>query len=164
MNSTFINHFLDLGWKNPYGETDPVVYTARNGTNDRDGRMRFDETECSSRSSKKQKKSHAQDVYCFSDTTSIRTRLRPSLDGVVFHTTVFTATMFIWLSPIVTSVTKVICILSPCVYCIFVIHASTSLNKSLSSALNLNSKHLRLLLAEPITHLYMNKSSVDTIP
>ena len=46
--------FLDLGWKNPYGETDPVVYTARNGTNDRDGRMRFDETECSSGSSKKQ--------------------------------------------------------------------------------------------------------------
>ena len=49
-----INHFLDLGWKNPYGETDPVVYTARNGANDRDGRMRFDETECSSGSSKKQ--------------------------------------------------------------------------------------------------------------
>ena len=54
MNSIFINHFLDLGWKNPYGETDPVVYTARNGTNDRDGRMRFDETECSSGSSNKQ--------------------------------------------------------------------------------------------------------------
>ena len=54
MNGIFINHFLDLGWKNPYGETDPVVYTARNGTNDRDGRMRFDETECSSGSSKKQ--------------------------------------------------------------------------------------------------------------
>ena len=54
MNGIFINHFLDLGWKNPYGETDPVVYTARNGTNDRDGRMRFDETECSSGSKKKQ--------------------------------------------------------------------------------------------------------------
>ena len=54
MNDIFINHFLDLGWKNPYGETDPVVYTARNGTNDRDGRRRFDETECSSGSSKKQ--------------------------------------------------------------------------------------------------------------
>jgi type IV pilus assembly protein PilA len=54
INGIFINHFLDLGWKNPYGETDPVVYTARNGTNDRDGRMRFDETECSSGSSKKQ--------------------------------------------------------------------------------------------------------------
>ena len=54
INNIFINHFLDLGWKNPYGETDPVVYTARNGTNDRDGRMRFDETECSSGSSKKQ--------------------------------------------------------------------------------------------------------------
>ena len=53
MNDIFINHFLDLGWKNPYGDTDPLVYTARNGTNDRDGRMRFDETECSSGSSKK---------------------------------------------------------------------------------------------------------------
>ena len=48
LNNVLIGHFLDLGWKNPYGETDPVVYTARNGTNDRDGRMRFDETECSS--------------------------------------------------------------------------------------------------------------------
>ena len=54
VNVVFINHFLDLGWKNPYGETNPVVYTARNGSNDREGRMRFDETECSSGSSKKQ--------------------------------------------------------------------------------------------------------------
>ena len=54
LNQILINHFLDLGWKNPYGETDPVVYTARNGSADRDGRMRFDETECSSGSSKKQ--------------------------------------------------------------------------------------------------------------
>ena len=54
LNQVLINHFLDLGWKNPYGETDPVVYTARNGSNDRDRRMRFDETECSSGSAKKQ--------------------------------------------------------------------------------------------------------------
>ena len=54
MNAVFINHFLDLGWKNPYGETDPVVYTARNGSNDRNGRMRFDETVCPGSSSKKQ--------------------------------------------------------------------------------------------------------------
>ena len=54
MNDVFINHFLDLGWKNPYGESDPVVYTARNGANDRDGRMRFDETVCPKDSSKKQ--------------------------------------------------------------------------------------------------------------
>ena len=53
MNDIFINHFLDLWWKNPYGDTDPLVYTARNGINDRDGRVRFDETECSSGSSKK---------------------------------------------------------------------------------------------------------------
>ena len=54
LNQVLIDHFLDLGWKNPYGETDPVVYTARNGSADYDGRMRFDETECSSGSAKKQ--------------------------------------------------------------------------------------------------------------
>ena len=54
LNQILINHFLDLGWKNPYGESDPVVYTGRNSSKDRDGRMRFDETECSSGSSKKQ--------------------------------------------------------------------------------------------------------------
>ena len=54
LNQILINHFLDLGWKNPYGELDPVVYTGRNSSKDRDGRMRFDETECSSGSSKKQ--------------------------------------------------------------------------------------------------------------
>ena len=54
LNDIFIKHFLDINWKNPYGETDPVVYTARNGSADRDGRMRFDETECFSGSSKKQ--------------------------------------------------------------------------------------------------------------
>ena len=54
LNEIFIKHFLDINWKNPYGETDPVVYTARNSSADRDGRMRFDETECFSGSSKKQ--------------------------------------------------------------------------------------------------------------
>ena len=54
LNDIFINHFLDLGWKNPYGDSDPVVYTATNGKNDHNGRMRFDETECSSGSSEKQ--------------------------------------------------------------------------------------------------------------
>ena len=54
INEIFINHFLDLGWKNPYGGDENVVYTARNGTNDTDGRMRFDETECASDSSQKQ--------------------------------------------------------------------------------------------------------------
>ena len=54
INEIFINHFLDLGWKNPYGGDENVVYTARNGTNDTDGRMRFDETECASGSSQKQ--------------------------------------------------------------------------------------------------------------
>ena len=54
INEIFINHFLDLGWKNPYGGDENVVYTARNGTNDTDGRMRFDETECTSGSGQKQ--------------------------------------------------------------------------------------------------------------
>ena len=54
INEIFINHFLDLGWKNPYGGDENVVYTARNGTNDKDGRMRFDETECTSGSGQKQ--------------------------------------------------------------------------------------------------------------
>ena len=54
LNNIFIRHFLDEGWKNPYGDTSPVVYTGRNSSQDRNGRMRFDETECSSGSPKKQ--------------------------------------------------------------------------------------------------------------
>ena len=54
LNNVFIRHFLDEGWKNPYGDTNPVVYTGLNSSQDRNGQMRFDETECSSGSSKKQ--------------------------------------------------------------------------------------------------------------
>ncbi len=54
LNDIFISHFLEQGWKNPYGDDEDVVYTAKNGTADTDGRMRFDETECSSGSEKKQ--------------------------------------------------------------------------------------------------------------
>ena len=54
LKNTFINYFLDQGWKNPYGGKNPVVYTGRNGSKDFNGRMRFDETECSSGSKKKQ--------------------------------------------------------------------------------------------------------------
>ena len=53
LNDVFINHFLDIGWKNPYGGTKNVVYAGRNGSQDTDGRMRFDETVCSSGSSSK---------------------------------------------------------------------------------------------------------------
>ena len=42
LNNIFIRHFLDEGWKNPYGDTYPVVYTGRNSSQDRNGRMRFD--------------------------------------------------------------------------------------------------------------------------
>ena len=54
LNNIFIDYFLDQGWKNPYGDKNPVVYAGRNGSKDFNGRMRFDETECSSGSSKKQ--------------------------------------------------------------------------------------------------------------
>jgi len=54
LNAIFIQYFLDQGYKNPYDNSVTVVYTARNGNNDTNGRMRFDETECSSGSSKKQ--------------------------------------------------------------------------------------------------------------
>tara|TARA_B100001093_G_scaffold488626_1_gene526019 strand:+ start:126 stop:623 length:498 start_codon:yes stop_codon:yes gene_type:complete len=54
INDVFINYFLDQGWKNPYGDDENVVYTGKNGSKDTDGRMRFDETECSSGSAKKQ--------------------------------------------------------------------------------------------------------------
>ena len=67
MNNVFINYFLDQGYKNPYDSTITVVYTARNGSNDTNGRMRFDETECSSGSQKKQialwVKTHVADDY-----------------------------------------------------------------------------------------------------
>ena len=54
MNNVFIGYFLDQGFKNHYDNSVTAVYTARNGSNDTEGRMRFDETECSSGSSKKQ--------------------------------------------------------------------------------------------------------------
>jgi len=54
MNSIFIGHFLDLGWLNPYKDSKPVVYSAKNGAADSNGRMRFDETDCPGNSSIKQ--------------------------------------------------------------------------------------------------------------
>ena len=62
--------FLDQGYKNPYDSTVTVVYTARNGSNDLMEHglvLRFDETECSSGSQKKQialwVKTHVADDY-----------------------------------------------------------------------------------------------------
>ena len=54
LNTVLINYFLDQGYKNPYDKLVTAVYTARNGKEDTNGRMRFDETECSSGSKKKQ--------------------------------------------------------------------------------------------------------------
>ena len=67
LNAVFIGYLLDQGYKNPYDKSVTVVYTARNGRNDTNGRMRFDETECSGGSSKKQialwVKTHVADDY-----------------------------------------------------------------------------------------------------
>ena len=46
LNAVFIQYFIDQGYTNPYDKNVVVVYTARNGSNDTDGRMRFDETDC----------------------------------------------------------------------------------------------------------------------
>ena len=46
LNNILIGHFLDIGWKNPYGETAAVIYAGSNSSQDREGRMRIDETEC----------------------------------------------------------------------------------------------------------------------
>ena len=54
MNNVFIGYLLDQGYKNAYDNSVTAVHTARNGKNDTDGRMRFDETECPGGSSKKQ--------------------------------------------------------------------------------------------------------------
>ena len=53
LNDIFISYFLEAGYKNPYGEERPVVYTGRNSSEDTDGRMRFDETDCAGDSSRK---------------------------------------------------------------------------------------------------------------
>ena len=53
LNAVFMQYFLDQGFKNPYDNSVTVVYTARNGSNDTNGRLRFNETECASGSSKK---------------------------------------------------------------------------------------------------------------
>ena len=53
LNNIFINYFLDQGYTNPYDNSVIVVYTGRNSSNDTNGRMRFDETDCPNNSSKK---------------------------------------------------------------------------------------------------------------
>ena len=52
--SLLLNAVYRPGYKNAYDNSVTAVHTARNGKNDTDGRMRFDETECSGGSSKKQ--------------------------------------------------------------------------------------------------------------
>tara|TARA_B100001059_G_C17525217_1_gene422792 strand:- start:46 stop:543 length:498 start_codon:yes stop_codon:yes gene_type:complete len=54
LNSQFIKYFLEQGFKNAYDNNITAVYAGRNGRLDTNGRMRFDETVCSSSSSKKQ--------------------------------------------------------------------------------------------------------------
>jgi len=67
LNNIFINYFLDEGMKNSYTRESDVVYTGKNGSKDTNGRIRFDETECSSGSKKKQialwVKTHLEEDY-----------------------------------------------------------------------------------------------------
>ena len=67
LNNIFITYFLEEGIKNPYTRKSDAVYTGTNGSNDTNGRMRFDETECSSGSKKKQialwVKTHIEEDY-----------------------------------------------------------------------------------------------------
>ena len=41
INTVFIQYFLNQGYKNPYDNSVTVVYNARNGRNDTNGRLRF---------------------------------------------------------------------------------------------------------------------------
>tara|TARA_B100000965_G_scaffold343540_1_gene313304 strand:+ start:189 stop:686 length:498 start_codon:yes stop_codon:yes gene_type:complete len=54
LNAKFIKYFTEQGFKNSYDNSVTAFYTGRNGRLDTNGRMRFDETVCSSSSSKKQ--------------------------------------------------------------------------------------------------------------
>ena len=54
MLDTFMNYFLDQGFKNAYNNSDPFIVRTGSGGDNVLGRLRLDETECTSGSSKKQ--------------------------------------------------------------------------------------------------------------
>ena len=54
MLDTFMNYFLDQGFKNAYNNSDPFIVRTGSGGDNVLGRLRLDETECTSGSSNKQ--------------------------------------------------------------------------------------------------------------
>ena len=54
MLDVFMNYFLDQGFKNAYNNSDPFINRTGGGGDNVLGRLRLDETECTSGSSKKQ--------------------------------------------------------------------------------------------------------------
>lgn len=46
MADTFMNYFIETGFKNPYQKSDPVVIRRGDGGDTVDGRLRLDETTC----------------------------------------------------------------------------------------------------------------------
>ena len=55
MLDVFMNYFLDQGFKNAYNNSDPFINRTGGGGDNVLGRLRLDETECTSGSSKKKK-------------------------------------------------------------------------------------------------------------
>ena len=53
MLDVFMNYFLDQGFKNAYNNSDPFINRTGGGGDNVLGRLRLDETECTSGSSKK---------------------------------------------------------------------------------------------------------------
>ena len=54
MLDVFMNYFLDQGFKNAYNNSDPFINRTGGGGDNVLGRLRLDETECTSGSSKRQ--------------------------------------------------------------------------------------------------------------
>jgi type IV pilus assembly protein PilA len=48
MADTFMNHFLKMGFKNPYDNSAPAIIRTGSGGDTVDGRLRLDETDCGS--------------------------------------------------------------------------------------------------------------------
>lgn len=50
---SFMNYFISSGFKNPYNSSEPAIIRTGSGGDNVNGRLRLDETECSSGSGKK---------------------------------------------------------------------------------------------------------------
>ena len=50
---SFMNYFISSGFRNPYNNNDPAIIRTGSGGDTVNGRLRLDETECSSGSSRK---------------------------------------------------------------------------------------------------------------